>query len=891
MSREIDRRDAVPTRITPAREALLHRRASEMSERMPGEQRVRIAAFDPRTGNPSSIVAEAGPAERGNYLQRALDHVRGMHDVLGFASAQPAEFSPDPHPQPTSSGAVAVHLQQRYKGIRVFQAAETVVFDPEGRLTETMGSSVTVEAERPVQPRLGVADAVLAAARHVAAPADDEAGAVDAFGEPLPLPRVDLTGFAPRVIAAFPEQAERSAVLEAGPFGDEIKAGLLWFPMDGALRLGWEVVIAMPGYQGQYRTIVDADSGEVLYCRQLVRSAVQAHVFVRDGAGARQPVAFPRPLADYPIPAPADLPTGFPDAWVTADATEGNAVRAHLGTSGPVLRGTLQGQDVVFQPVDTTDDDQKVLNIFYYNCFMHDFFYMLGFREADGNFQRSNLGRGGTGGDPVDARAHSGPVFGTANMATPADGSSPTMNMGLVASTDRHTAFDSSVVFHEFMHGVTNRLVGGALDVFALEQPQSSGMGEGWGDYVACTINGDTVVGSWVVNRPGGIRGFRYDDAFPDHFGNLGTGRYSEEHNVGEIWCAALLEVNRRIGAALAVQLVVDALKLSPANPSFLDMRDAILRALDAKLMAGQLTGDQHVAARAGIWGAFARYGMGPNARTNGASLSGVVADFTVPPATAPGGPAPVRVEASPGLAIPDAQPAGVGSVLNVTAGGRVSRMSVEVDVEHSFVGDLNIVLVGPTGRSAALHQRNGGGTRNLVRTYTSEDTAALAVFRGQPAQGAWTLQVADLAAVDTGRLRRWALALDLAAAGTAVRGEASPGLTIPDDQPAGIGSAITLAGVGTVRRIQVGVDITHTFIGDLRVELAAPSGRRAVLHDRTGQGLDNILATFDSATHGALAALVAGPEPAAGAWQLRVQDLAGQDQGKLNRWSLEVEV
>ena len=69
------------------------------------------------------------------------------------------------------------------------------------------------------------------------------------------------------------------------------------------------------------------------------------------------------------------------------------------------------------------------------------------------------------------------------------------MKMGLVTSTNRHTAFDSTVVFHEFMHGVTNRLVGGPLNVRALDAPQSGGMGEGWGDYVACTITGRTVVG------------------------------------------------------------------------------------------------------------------------------------------------------------------------------------------------------------------------------------------------------------------------------------------------------------------------------------------------------------------------------------------------------------
>jgi extracellular elastinolytic metalloproteinase len=165
------------------------------------------------------------------------------------------------------------------------------------------------------------------------------------------------------------------------------------------------------------------------------------------------------------------------------------------------------------------------------------------------------------------------------------------------------------VVFHEFVHGVTNRLVGGPLNTNALEAHQSRGMGEGWGDYIACTINDTTVVGAWVVNRAGGIRKFPYDTNFPDHFGKLGTGRYTgflpdgrrHPHPIGEIWCAALMEMNRNIGAELGVQLVVDALKLAPTNPSFLEMRDSILAALEDMLDEGKLSQSQHSAAQDGI--------------------------------------------------------------------------------------------------------------------------------------------------------------------------------------------------------------------------------------------------------------------------------------------------
>lgn len=292
--------------------------------------------------------------------------------------------------------------------------------------------------------------------------------------------------------------------------------------------MAWEVVIAFPGYVAQYRTLVDTIDGSILYCRQTVQHVVaRGSVFQVDGAGHRIMTPFPRPLNEYGVPIPQDLPINFPDDWVSSRETEGNNVDAHLGERGPTLAGQEDNGTIVFEPNDPNGDEQKVLNIFYFNCVMHDYFYMLGFRERDGNFQQDNLGRGGVPRDRVDARAHSGPVQGTANMLTPADGGRPIMNMGLVSSTGRHTAFDSSVVFHEFTHGVTNRLVGGPANALALEDPQSGGMGEGWSDYFACTINDRTTVGTWVVDQANGIRGFVYDSNFPDHFGDLGSGRYS----------------------------------------------------------------------------------------------------------------------------------------------------------------------------------------------------------------------------------------------------------------------------------------------------------------------------------------------------------------------------
>ena len=79
----------------------------------------------------------------------------------------------------------------------------------------------------------------------------------------------------------------------------------------------------------------------MLYCRQTALLLVgKGNVFRVDGGRARQMTAFPRPLTDYGIPVPGDLPPGFPDAWIDQDRTEGNNATAILADNGQTLRGT-----------------------------------------------------------------------------------------------------------------------------------------------------------------------------------------------------------------------------------------------------------------------------------------------------------------------------------------------------------------------------------------------------------------------------------------------------------------------------------------------------------------------------------------------------------------------
>jgi subtilisin-like proprotein convertase family protein len=119
------------------------------------------------------------------------------------------------------------------------------------------------------------------------------------------------------------------------------------------------------------------------------------------------------------------------------------------------------------------------------------------------------------------------------------------------------------------------------------------------------------------------------------------------------------------------------------------------------------------------------------------------------------------------------------------------------------------------------------------------------------------------------------------------VVGTADPMITIPDNNTTGVASTIAIAESGTVAQIKVRIDIEHTYIGDLRVELTSPGGRRTVLHAQQGGSADNLVTTYDSTSPGVLTTMVG--QPMKGDWVLNVSDRVRRDEGKLKSWRLEL--
>ncbi|WP_264548381.1 T9SS-dependent M36 family metallopeptidase [Flavobacterium sp. N2820] len=220
--------------------------------------------------------------------------------------------------------------------------------------------------------------------------------------------------------------------------------------------------------------------------------------------------------------------------------------------------------------------------------------------------------------------------------------------------------FDNGIIAHEYTHGISTRLVGGGAGMGgSAEQP-----GEGWSDWAWLIMQikpGDTRfdargIATFAVNQPvtgNGIREYRYSTDMsvnPHTFGDTNTQWYTDAatstdrvdvHGLGSIWCVMLWDLtwnyidkygydpniyNGTGGNNKVMRLVLDAMKLTPANPSLVQCRNAIIQA-DINTTNGE---DYCM-----IWETFARRGLGVNA-TSGTTfgVAGVqdqVEDFTTP--------------------------------------------------------------------------------------------------------------------------------------------------------------------------------------------------------------------------------------------------------------------
>src|SRR5690554_1340900 len=815
------------------------------------------------------------------------------------------------------SGIHHIYLRQAINGLEVYGTESSVHFDKHGELLVEHNRFLKdiLATVKSNSQGISASQAITSVARQMNYPIDN-------------LQEIEHIG-----------GSNKAAVFnKAGISSENIPAKLMYYYREGiGTYLVWELSVAETTSSDWWNFRVDASNGMIIdkdnwtiSCNILgdhddhIHTAENSAPFVGPMEQPRHysnteaaTMVAPPPAASYRVYAmpvespnhggrtlvtnPEDL-TASPYGWhdingtYTADYTNtrGNNVDAytdHNANNQPNGNYAYSpGGNLVFDfPINTNysssnrSEDAAVTNLFYWNNIIHDVTYRYGFDEASGNFQHNNYGNGGFGNDPVNAEAQDGSGTCNANFATPPDGQRPRMQMYVCGSRDGD--LDNLVIIHEYAHGISNRLstLGG-----------SEQMGEGWSDYYGLMLtmqSGDSGsdsrgIGTWLIgegsNGPG-IRTHPYSTNFtinPHTYDDIKT--EVAPHGVGSVWAQMLWEMTWELidihgfdpdfyngtgGNNIALALVTEGLKLQSSYPGFVDGRDAILAA-DNAMYGG--------ANQCAIWTAFARRGLGYSAdqgssssKTDGteafdlppsiASLNvveevclaggiqtglsggspaggvysgpGVTDDgngttFTFDPSV--GGPGLVTVSydvddfctggpttltddinvtnnppeiicmgsgnipmsnsqsSTVGIAIPDGSSNGVTVTMNVTEDVTITDLDVDLNITHSWVGDLIVRIKSPSGTTAVIVDRpgrttSGYGCSGADILATLDDEAAtpienecansvptiegrfkpnnpLSVFDGESSLGVWELRVSDVAYAYSGTLNSWGI-------------------------------------------------------------------------------------------------------------------------------------
>ncbi|AZA91478.1 Por secretion system C-terminal sorting domain [Chryseobacterium nakagawai] len=261
-----------------------------------------------------------------------------------------------------------------------------------------------------------------------------------------------------------------------------------------------------------------------------------------------------------------------------------------------------------------------------------------------------SMGAGNSGAQVTIPSINIGKTEGEFMIAQLNGGTTVNATLNFDYSGFKHSSFDNGIIAHEYGHGISNRLTGQGYSCLSTANTTEQ-MGEGWSDYFALMLTtrpGDTSalargVGTYPKGQPitgVGIRPAQYSPDFNvNSYTYVQTNTAVIPHGVGFIWATMLWDLtwnyiekygynsdvlaSTTSGNAKALQIVVDGLKLQPCSPTFIDGRDAILKAD----LLGNGGGDKCM-----IWKAFAKRGLGVNASAGSKVVANdQVEDFNVP--------------------------------------------------------------------------------------------------------------------------------------------------------------------------------------------------------------------------------------------------------------------
>ncbi|MFP5353341.1 MAG: M36 family metallopeptidase [Actinomycetota bacterium] len=621
----------------------------------------------------SSITVE-------DAINVAVRHLRRNHAALGLGAADVSKLAVSDAYRSAHNGVTHVYLEQLIGGIAVRGSAMTVNVTSDGEvlhlgsrfmsgINEVASGGMVLSAEQALRK---------AAARLGLGPVSD----VRTLEPPAGAERATVLSDSGIALSSIP------ARLVYQPSGDELRLAWNLEIEEISEKHWWNVSIdATTGELLDKLDYVHSENAEataaaVDHAGEEKKQRFPTPQPPKNAIDYTSYRVFPLPL-ESPTDGgrklmrnPADA-LASPWGWLDTDGkpgveyriTQGNNTHAYVDYTGvgnlaiPILeanggQGLKFDFELDFSRPPHQNRDAAITNLFYWNNVIHDLLYRYGFTEKAGNFQVNNYGRGGDEADPVQAEAQDHGGANNANFATPPDGRSPRMQMYLWPNTPHRQLidgdFDAGVIVHEYAHGVSNRLTGGPDKTDCLSSHDER-EGEGWSDFLAIALTalpgekGENArgMGTYVLGQENrqqkGIRPTPYSTnktINPATYDSIKSA--AEPHGVGYVWATMLWEVYwnlvdkhgfnpnpyeswRTGGNNLAIQLVMDGMKMQPCEPGFVDARDAILAA-DKALTDGDNQCE--------IWAGFAKRGLGYEARQKSpASKTDGVQDFKTHPA------------------------------------------------------------------------------------------------------------------------------------------------------------------------------------------------------------------------------------------------------------------
>jgi len=581
--------------------------------------------WDHRFGTPRTIRAGVGGALSGPREGSAVDAAKAFvaenRAAFGLSEAEVTALEVTRDHRLTGIDVTVVNLTQTVDGVKAVRGGSMgLAVDGDGRVLSVTGS---------VAPNTGRLGSYLLTPGLALSKVGASLGA---------------SSLAPKATAAV----AGFTAYKTGLASESYVAKAVFPTADGA-RAAYRVLF-VKDLDEAYDILVDAQTGDVLYKTSLVHHESDGLVFENyPGApeGGEQVKRSFGPTEQSPN-GWVD-PTGVTGTGVTTFGNNADTFKnwsnfiAPLDQANRTVAPTGQfsfgfpdawgrSECEAVPPSYEQDSDAASTNLFYHHNRIHDEFYSYGFTESAGNFELD-------GGDPIMGLVQAGAISGgaptytgrdNAYMLTLPDGIPPWSGMFLWEPIDDAFEgpcvdgdFDAGVIEHEYAHGLSNRYVG--TEDGALGGHQSGSMGEGWGDWYALNhlhkegLQESSVVGTYVTgNEERGIRNWAYDDTEAT-FGDIGYDIVGAEvHSDGEIWTAALWDIRKRLVARLGEQqaariasfVVTDAMPLAPNDPSMLDMRDAVMKALDIRY---HRRADFDVLQNL-VYAGFARSGMGTGA-------------------------------------------------------------------------------------------------------------------------------------------------------------------------------------------------------------------------------------------------------------------------------------